>query len=89
MPTDAPARGLTTAEVAARYRVGEDRVRGWIKNGALKAINTADAKCGRPRYVVLPEYLAEFERGRSIAPPPKTCSYSRACKPEAIDFFPD
>lgn len=84
---DVPTRGLTTAEVARRYRVGEDRVRAWIKSGVLKAINSADAKCGKPRYVVLPEALAEFERTRSAASPPKAPRRQRQSGQK--DFFPD
>ncbi|VTR93335.1 unnamed protein product [Gemmata massiliana] len=78
----ATGRGLTTAEVARRYRVGEDRVRAWIKSGLLKAVNTADVACGKPRFVVLPEALAEFERTRSPAP-------RRRRPSNQIDFFPD
>jgi hypothetical protein len=79
---------LTTRDVATRYRVGEDRVRGWIKSGILRAINTADVSCARPRYVVLPEHLAEFERARSAADPPKPARQRRR-KTSVIDFFPD
>src|SRR5262249_18503933 len=47
-----PAAGLTVRDVARRYRVGEDKVRTWIARGELKAINTAAALCGRPRWIV-------------------------------------
>ncbi|VTR93578.1 unnamed protein product [Gemmata massiliana] len=80
-------RGFTTAEVARRYRVSEDRVRAWIKSGLLKAVNTADVACGKPRFVVLPEALAEFERTRSPAPLPKVPRRRRPSN--QIDFFPD
>ena len=80
-------RGLTTAEVARRYRVGEDRVRTWIKSGALKALNTADSTCAKPRFVVLPEHLAEFEAARSTAPAPKSPKRRRPSGER--DFFPD
>ena len=52
MPPDASARGLTVADVARRYRVGEDKVRAWIRGGELKALNTAMSGCGKPRFVV-------------------------------------
>lgn len=87
---DAPgaeqAGGLTTAEVARRYRVGEDRVRGWIKSGALRAINTTDAASGKPRFVILPDALAEFERVRSTVPSPKPVRRKRT---QGKDWFPD
>lgn len=79
-----PGRGLTTAEVARRYRVSQTKVRGWIRAGKLKAIDTAEP--GRKsRFIALPEHLAEFERGRSTAPPPKVPKRRR---PSGIDFFP-
>ena len=82
------AAGLTVAEVARRYRVGEDRVRGWIKAGHLKAINTADAACGKPRFVVLPEALHEFERQRTVGPPPKPTPKRRR-RAGLIDYYAD
>jgi excisionase family DNA binding protein len=81
-----PARGLTSDEVAKRLRVSPDKVRGWIKAGALKAINTASARCRKPRFVVTPESLAEFERKHSAAEPPKPNRARR--RPAVKDFFP-
>jgi excisionase family DNA binding protein len=78
--------GLTVREVARRYRVGEDKVRTWIARGELKAINTAAALCGRPRWVVPVDALAEFERRRAGGPPPKPPSRRR--RREAIDYYP-
>jgi hypothetical protein len=63
-----PAAGLTVRDVARRYRVGGDKVRLWIARGELAAVNTAAALCGKPRFVVLPEHLAAFERRRAAAP---------------------
>jgi excisionase family DNA binding protein len=70
MSADA-APGYTTADIARRYRVSEDKVRRWITSGELRAINTSSTRCGRPRYVVTADALAAFEAGRSAAPPPK------------------
>jgi hypothetical protein len=79
--------GYTVADVANRYRVGDDKVRGWIRSGALRAINTAGKLCARPRFVVMPEALAEFETGRHAGPPPKP---ERRRRPAAmVDFYPD
>lgn len=80
-------RGLTVAEVARKYRVGEDKVRGWIRRGELRAVNTAGARSARPRFVVPPEAVAEFEARRSAAAPPKPPR--RARKRAAVDYFPD
>jgi hypothetical protein len=86
--THAPTpRGYTTADIARRFRVSEDRVRGWISRGELFAINTSDARCKRPRYVVPPDALERFERGRAAAQPKP--APRRRHKPAMIDFFPD
>jgi hypothetical protein len=81
------AAGYTTADIARRYRVGEDKVRRWITSGELPAINTSSARCGRPRYVVTADALAAFEAGRSASPPPK--QNLRRRRVATIDYYPD
>jgi hypothetical protein len=85
-PDAAPACGLTVREVARRYRVGEDKIRSWIGRGELAAVNVASALCGRPRWVVLPESLAEFEKRRAGGPPPKKPQRRR--KGTERDWYP-
>jgi hypothetical protein len=68
--------------------VGEDKIRKWVSQGALKAINTATVLCGRPRWVILPEALAEFEKARRGGPAPKT-QRQRRRRAREIDFYPD
>jgi len=87
MPTDTP-RGLTVSDIAQRLRVGEDKIRTWIRSGKLKAINTAEP-LARPRYVVLPETLEEFVCARTVAPPPPTPKRRRRQQPATKDYFPD
>jgi excisionase family DNA binding protein len=84
--TSPTPRGMTTREVARLLRVGEDRVRSWIRSGKLGAVNTSDSGCARPRFVVLPHHLDEFTRGRSCAPPPKVKRTKR--RAGAVDYFP-
>jgi hypothetical protein len=83
----APAAGLTVADVARRYRVGEDKVHKWIYVGELTAVNTAAVLCGRPRWVVPAEALAEFERRRAGGGPPKPPRRRR--RKETVDYYPD
>src|SRR5262249_9515783 len=64
-------RGFTPNELARILRVSADRVRDWIRRGELKALNTAPPRCGRPRFIVLPHHLAEFERARQVVTPSK------------------
>src|SRR5262249_54559621 len=84
-PRTAP--GLSVADLARRYRVSPDKVRTWISRGELAAVNVASALCGKPRWVVMPEALAAFERRRAGGPPPKAASRRRR-PPGFIDYYP-
>jgi hypothetical protein len=78
---------LTVADVAARYRVNPDKIRGWIARGELAAVNTAASLCGRPRWVILPDALAAFEKRRLGRPEPKPAR--RRKRSSFVDYFPD
>jgi hypothetical protein len=78
--------GWTVSDVARRYRVGEDKVRGWIRKGELRAINTAAILCAKPRWVVTAEALAEFEKRRSSEPPAKPPA--RRLPRSQVDYYP-
>jgi hypothetical protein len=82
------ARGFTPNELARLLRVSPDRVRAWIKSGKLDAINTARTRSGKPRFVILPRHLEEFERGHRVSPPHKPSPRRRRPSTE-IDFYPD
>jgi hypothetical protein len=87
-PAASVPRGLTVRDVARRYRVSPKRVRAWIRRGELAALNTADVRSPKPRFVVTPEALERFERGRqAAAPPPKARRARRATG--LVDYFPD
>jgi excisionase family DNA binding protein len=86
-PAQAP-RGHTPAELARLLRVSPDRVRAWIKSGELGAIDTATHRCGKPRYVILPHHLAEFERRRAAATPAGKPAPRRR-RLVAVDYYPD
>lgn len=87
--TTGEAQGLTVPEFARRYRIGQDKVRSMIRRGELTAINTASRRCGRPRFVILPEALATFERNHAAqTAAPKPPRRRGRCK-GFIDFFPD
>jgi transposase len=87
-PTDTFLCGYTPREIAKRYRVSPDKVRGWIKRGELVAINTAPRLCGKPRWVITPEALARFEAGRQAIAPPKPMTRRRR-QPAMVDYYPD
>jgi transposase len=86
-PVAMPLKGLRVRDVAARYRVSPDKVRSWINRGELRAINTATVLCGRPRWVVQPDALAEFERRRASGPLPKPAP--RKKRTVEVDYYPD
>jgi excisionase family DNA binding protein len=80
-------RGYTPRELAKVLRVGRDRILGWIRSGELTAINTAPSRLGKPRFVILPSHLEDFQRARRAAapaPPPKR--RRRVAVP--VDYYP-
>jgi hypothetical protein len=87
--TAAPPRGWTVTGLAQRFRVSEDKVRGWIKRGELIAVNTADTRCGKSRYVVTPESLAQFERSRAATTPDRPAPRHKRRPAAMVDFFAD
>lgn len=68
-------------------RVGEDKIRTWIKSGKLAAINTATNLSGRPRYVILPDSLEAFVKTRTASQPAPTGR--RRARAGTIDYYPD
>ncbi|HWG41343.1 MAG TPA: helix-turn-helix domain-containing protein [Gemmataceae bacterium] len=79
--------GLTVREIARRYRVSPDKVRGWIVAGQLRAVNRRDARCGRPSWVIMPEALHDFERGRTVTATTKPVKRRKRTK--MVDYYPD
>src|SRR5947209_3307408 len=66
---DTPLRGLTVPKFAKLFCIGETKVIGWIRAGKLRAVNVATDLCGRPRFVILPDAVAEFQRQRDPTGP--------------------
>jgi excisionase family DNA binding protein len=58
-------RNLSVSQVAARLYVGDDKIRDWIKNGEMEALNVASRLGKRPRWRISEEALVAFERKRS------------------------
>jgi hypothetical protein len=82
-------RGFTPREVACVVRVSPDRVRALIQSGQLGAINLATGRNRKPRYIILPEHLAEFARARRVVPPAPAPAPRRKRMTGGIDFYPD
>lgn len=81
-------RGLTPRELGRRWRMSHDAIRGLIRAGHLKALNLAPARCTRPRFVILPQHIEEFERRREAAAV-TVAPRDKRRKPVEIDYFPD
>lgn len=95
MPTDMhtadnnhDALGVTPRELGRRWRKSHDQIRAWIRAGHLKALNLAPAQCARPRFVILPEYIEEFEAKRQAATVTPGTRVKRR-KADEVDYFPD
>jgi transposase len=66
MPSDTSA--ITPGQLANRFGVGIHKVLSWIASGQLAAVNVATNPHGRPRWVIMPEAIADFERRRAAQP---------------------
>jgi excisionase family DNA binding protein len=86
---DTVPRGYTPNELARLLRVSADRVRAWIRSGELAAINTAPHRCGRPRFIVLPDHLEAFKKRRAAATPEARPARRRRQRTGEVDYFPD
>jgi excisionase family DNA binding protein len=78
------ARGYTPRELARILRISPDKVRALIRSGELGA--TSKLRCGKPRFVVLPHHLAEFEKGRRISPAAKPAPRPKRLR-DMVDYF--
>jgi hypothetical protein len=87
-PRGLTPRGLTPREVGRLLRVSPDRVRAMIARGELGALDTAPRRCGKPRYVVLPEHLRAFAAARQVTPLTTTRPRRRR-RVGRVDHFPD
>jgi hypothetical protein len=84
---DAGQGGFSVADLCRRWKVGADKVHGFLRRGELLAVNVATSLCGRPQWRVTRESVELFERRRSSAPPPKAPRRRR--RQAAIDYYPD
>lgn len=62
-----PKQKFTVRQVAAKWAVSPETVRGWIHSGKLRAVSTSGIGAKRPTYRISADALAEFER-RQLTP---------------------
>ena len=83
-----PAPVIDEGERTGSYRVGTDKVRGWIARRELIALNTADVRrCGKPRWVITPHALAKFQTRHKAEGPPKPVPRHRR-PPQVKEYYP-
>jgi hypothetical protein len=61
---------FTPPQLGKRYRCKPSKIIALIRAGELRGIDTALPGSSRPRFVISPEAVAEFERRRSVGPLP-------------------
>jgi hypothetical protein len=86
-PGTATQGGYSVADLCKRWKVGADKLHGFIRRGELVAVNVARNLSGRPQWRITPEAVAAFEKGRTSAPVPKVVRRRR--KVDEVDFYPD
>jgi hypothetical protein len=82
-----PRNGYSVADLCARWKIGADKINGFINRGELVAVNVATHTSARPQWRVTPEEVARFEAKRTSAPTPKPTRRRRPSGQK--DFFPD
>jgi hypothetical protein len=63
--------GFSVGELCKRWRVGADKIHGFIRRGELVAVNLATHTSGRPMWRISAEEVRRFEQRRTSAPPPQ------------------
>lgn len=71
--------GMTPNELAHFWRCSANTIRTWIRNGQLKAMNVATK--GKPRFIILPKHMEEFEARMEVKTEPKATRKRKPKKP--------
>jgi hypothetical protein len=74
-------------DLALRWRIGEDKVRAFLRRGELVGVNVAANLSGKPQWRITAESVERFERRRTSVPPP-TPQHRRRLR-AAIDYYAD
>jgi hypothetical protein len=77
----------TVRDLARRWRIGEDKIRGFLRRGELVGVNVATNLCGKPQWRIPAESVERFERRRSSAPAPDPPQRRR--RRTVVDYYPD
>ena len=62
--SNANHKGFSVADLCGRWRVGPDKIHGFIRRGELAAVNVATNLSARPQWRITPESVDLFEQRR-------------------------
>jgi hypothetical protein len=82
-----PAAGFTVAALARRWRVGQSKIRDFLRRGELVGFSVAANPAGKPQWRVSVAEVEKFEQRRTSAPPPRPARRRRK-RTTTIDFYP-
>lgn len=83
---EAEAAGFRVADLCRRWKVGPDKIYGFLRRGELIGVNVAANLSGRPQWRVTRESVEAFEERRSSKPPPKPTR--RRPRQALTDYYP-
>jgi hypothetical protein len=78
--------GYSVADLCQRWKVGADKIRGFLHRGELVGVNVATNLVGKPLWRITAESVEAFERHRSSTPTPK--SVQRPKRRDLVDYYP-
>jgi hypothetical protein len=78
----------SVADLCRRWKIGADKVRGFLRRGELVGVNVATNLSGKPQWRITGESVERFEKRRSSAPAARTTPPRRR-RPPVVDFYPD
>jgi hypothetical protein len=88
VPVDASPQGYSVADLCRRWKIGPDKVRGFLRRGELVGVNVASSLMGKPQWRITVESVRQFELRRSSVPTPKPLRRKRR-KQDEVDYYPD
>src|SRR5262249_23473058 len=85
-PADNPLpAGFTVMDLCRRWKVGPDKIRGFLRRGELVGVNLAGILSGNRQGRITAESVEHFERRRTSVPPTKP---RRRKRTGIVDYFP-
>jgi hypothetical protein len=81
-------QGYSVKDLCRRWKVGQDKVYGFVRAGELIGVNIAANLSSRPQWRFTLKAVEEFERRRTSAPKPEPPRRRRRTV-EEVDYYPD